>query len=219
MPIPGTYDYGYWGTVLTLTLLGGLFVLGFIRPRRRPEWGSAGLFSAFFIALFAEMYGLPLTIYILSSSLGIDLPFTHIEGHLWASLFGLGPSVGMLFCQFGNLLMVAGGYLVVRGWRLIYRGGERLVTEDLYQHVRHPQYLGLIGITLGMLIQWPTLTTIVMGPILMIAYYRLARREEQEMEVRYGKAYRHYRARTPMFIPSLRGKLANTPVTKKGHRR
>jgi protein-S-isoprenylcysteine O-methyltransferase Ste14 len=211
MPVPGTYDYGHWGAVLGLLLLGGLFVLGFIRPRRGPEWRSAGLFSAFFIALFTEMYGLPLTIYVLSSLLGIDLPFTHIEGHLWASLLGLGPTAAMLICQFGSLLMLAGGCLVIRGWRLIYRGGERLVTEDLYRYIRHPQYLGLILITVGMFIQWPTLLTIAMWPVLIIAYYRLARREEREMEARYGKTYRHYRARTPMLIPRLAAILSGTP--------
>ena len=208
MPDPGTYDYGHWGAVLGLVLLGGLFVLGYIRPRRGPEWRSAGLFSAFIIALFTEMYGLPLTIYTLSSLLRIDLPFTHIEGHLWASLLGLGLTAAMLICQFGTLLMAAGGYLVVRGWQLIYRGGERLVTEELYQHVRHPQYLGLILITVGMLIQWPTLLTIAMWPTLMIAYYRLAQREEREMETRYGEVFRRYRARTPMLIPSRRAVLS-----------
>ena len=215
MPIPGTYDYGHWGAVLVLVLLGGLFVLGFVRPRRGPEWRSAGLFSAFFIALFTEMYGLPLTIYILSSLLKIDLPFTHLEGHLWASLLGLGPVVGALFCQVGNLLMGVGGYLVYRGWRLIYRDGERLVTKDLYQYVRHPQYLGLFLITVGMLIQWPTLVTIAMWPILTVAYYRLARREERELEARFGKAYRRYRASTPRLVPSLATIVSSTFLSEK----
>lgn len=215
MPIPGTYDYGHWGAVLGLVLLGGLFVLGFVRPRRSPEWRSAGLFSAFFIALFTEMYGLPLTIYILSSLLKIDLPFTHLEGHLWASLLGLGSVVGMLFCQLGSLLMLVGGYLVYRGWRLIYRGGEQLVTKGLYQHVRHPQYLGLFLITVGMLIQWPTLVTIAMWPILTVAYYRLARREERELEALFGKAYRRYRARTPMVVPSLATVVPGTFLSEK----
>ncbi len=214
MPVPETYDYGHWGTVLVLVLLGGLFVLGFIRPGRGPEWRSAGVFSAFFIALFTEMYGLPLTIYALSSLLGIDLPFTHLEGHLWATMLGLGPIAAMLICQFGNLLMVAGGYLVIRGWQLIYRGGEQLVIEGVYQHVRHPQYLGLTLITVGMLIQWPTLLTAAMWPILTIAYYRLARREEREIEARYGDAYRQYRARTPMLVPSLTAILSRTFMTR-----
>ena len=100
--------------------------------------------------------------------------------------------------------MVLGGYLVFRGWELIYRGGERMVTEDLYQRVRHPQYLGIILITVGMLIQWPTMLTIAMWPFLMFAYYRLARREERAMEASYGEQYQQYWSQTPMFIPALR---------------
>jgi protein-S-isoprenylcysteine O-methyltransferase Ste14 len=114
----------------------------------------------------------------------------------------------MLICQFGSLLMMAGAYLVIRGWRLIYRGGERLVTQALYRYIRHPQYLGLILITVGMLIQWPTLLTIIMWPVLMVAYYRLARREERVMEAHFGDTYRQYRMRTPMFVPSLTAVLS-----------
>lgn len=104
--------------------------------------------------------------------------------------------------------MAIGGYLVIRGWQVIYRGGERIVTEDLYQYIRHPQYLGIFLITIGMLVQWPTLLTIVMWPVLMIAYYRLARREERVMESLYGEQYYQYRAQTPMFFPSLKAALS-----------
>ena len=212
MTIPGSYDYGYWGVVLSLVLLGGLFVLGFIRPRRASEWRSAGLFSAFFIALFAEMYGLPLTIYALASLLRIDLPYTHIKGHLWASLLVLGTTAAMIICLFGSVLMVIGANLVIRGWQLIYQGGDQMVTEDLYQRMRHPQYLGIILITVGMLIQWPTLLTIAMWPFLMFAYFRLARREERAMEANFGEQYHQYWLQTPMFFPSLRGALTKKYV-------
>lgn len=104
--------------------------------------------------------------------------------------------------------MVVGAYLVIRGWQLIYKNDDKLVTEDIYQYIRHPQYLGIIIITVGMLIQWPTLVTLIMWPILMVAYFRLARREERAMEALYGEPYRHYQAQTPMFFPSLKTLLS-----------
>ncbi len=68
-----------------------------LAPKSMKEWRNAGLVQAFIIALYAEMYGFPLTIYLLTSFLGIDIPWLHTKGHLWGTLLGLddtGAGVG-----------------------------------------------------------------------------------------------------------------------------
>ena len=78
---------------------------------------------------------------------------------------------------------------------------HQLATAGLYAYLRHPQYVGFIVIMLGFLIQWPTIITLVMFPILVFMYVRLARREEREALAEFGEAYATYAARTPAFFP------------------
>ena len=80
------------------------------------------------------------------------------------------------------------------------------MTDGVYAWVRHPQYAGLFLITIGMLVQRPTIITAATWPALLVVYYRLARREEREAEAQFGRAYRAYRARVPMFVPRLLAK-------------
>ena len=103
-----------------------------------------------------------------------------------------------------NGLMLAGLLLIGGGWRRIHGAHGALVTDGVYARVRHPQYAGLFLITIGMLIQWPTIITVATWPLLILVYYRLARREEREAERQFGDGYREYRARVPMFVPRLR---------------
>ena len=200
-----TYDYGLWSMVFFNVLLFGAFAIGFLRPKRSYEWRTMGVFAAFIVALFTEMYGFPLTIYVLislfGSQIGLVNPFEHINGHLLGSLFGAPESIKLIICLLGGLVMGIGLVIMGKGWRQIHEADGSLVTSGVYARMRHPQYAGLFLVTVGMLIQWPTLLTLAMWPILMIAYFRLSKREERAMLDRFGGEYEQYRNIVPAFFP------------------
>ena len=205
------YAYGFWGAVIFNIVLFLVFALTFLVPKGKVEWRTFGMFTAFLVALFTEMFGIPLTIYILISIMGKGYPaanpFSHPAGHLLLTFLGLETSrlAFMLNHLISNGMIFAGFYIMSIGWKKIYTGAKQgtLVTDGIYSHIRHPQYLGLYMITIGLLIQWPTIITLLMEPFLLVAYYRLAMREEKEMEKAFGDEWRRYRERTPAFIPKL----------------
>lgn len=199
------YDYGLWLLVIINVAAFLLFALAFLRPMARREWQSLGLISAFVVALFAEMYGFPLTIYLLAALLGrfpTSQPFSHDSGNLWASLF-LSQVWGGVFMLVGGLLIGAGIWLVGSAWKRIHAAHGELVTEGPYAWLRHPQYAGLMLGVAGALVQWPTLITMVMAPVLLVVYWRLARREDRELDERFGDRYRTYHNQVPSFIPAF----------------
>jgi steroid 5-alpha reductase family enzyme len=83
------------------------------------------------------------------------------------------------------------------------RSGQPCDRRDL-RKVRHPQYAGIGLVVLGALIQWPTLLTLAMAPVLLLSYVRLGRREERELEARFGEDYRAYRKQVLGCIPRWR---------------
>ncbi len=202
-----TYAYGMWPFVVINAGIFIFFVFSYLKPKKRREWRSMGAFSAFVVALFTEMYGFPLTIYILTSTLGskypvID-PFSHINGHLWVALAGGSMYVWGLVMLLSWAAMLGGLIIMGKAWRQIHKANGELVTSRLYGRVRHPQYFGLFLVTVGMLIQWPTVITAAMWPVLMLMYYRLARREEKEMGSHFGDEDVTYRQQVPMFWPRM----------------
>lgn len=203
-----TAAYGLWGLVLVNSVVFILFAYSFFKPQTKRDWRSFGAFSAFLVALFAEMYGFPLSIYFLAGWLqsrypGIDW-FSHDAGHLLEMMFGwkANPHFGP-FHLLSFLLIGAGFVLIAAAWRVLYDAQQRgvLATTGAYSYVRHPQYVGFILVMLGFLGQWPTLLTLVMFPVLVFMYVKLARAEERETLASFGDAYRTYMAEVPGFFP------------------
>src|SRR3989338_3410820 len=204
----GNYAYGMWTVVAFNVIFFLFFVLSFIKPKTKIEWRSMGAFAAFIAALFTEMYGFPLTIYFLSSWMGKSYPvlnpFSHSHGHLWLVLLGLADSpIAMTVLHIvTNVMIFYGLYVMQQGWVLIHAAkGKQLVTEGVYAHVRHPQYSGLFLITLGFLIQWPSILTIAMWPILMWSYYRLSMKKERDVEKQLVQEDVEFKKRVPAFLP------------------
>jgi len=202
--------YGLWGLVIVNSVVFILFAFSFFKPRTGRDWRSFGAFSAFLVALFAEMYGFPLTIYLLSGWLqsrfpGIDW-FSHDAGHLLEMMFGwrLNPHFGPFHIV--SFILIGGGFVLISAaWRVLYEAQRQglLATGGPYDYVRHPQYVGFVLVMLGFLVQWPTLLTLVMFPILVAMYVRLSFVEEREARKEYGEAYGRYAARVPAFFPHL----------------
>ncbi|MBI5345350.1 MAG: isoprenylcysteine carboxylmethyltransferase family protein [Deltaproteobacteria bacterium] len=204
-----SYAYGFWTLVIANIILFLFFILSFLTPLKKREWRPMGVVVAFFIALFTEMYGFPLTIYILTAMLGSRYPalnpFAHESGHLWVTFFGGGSATLVIIHIISNGLMLAGFLIMGSGWGKIHGKKGGLVTDGVYSYVRHPQYAGLFIVTIGLLIQWPTIITALMWPVLIAAYYKLSKREEEDMEREFGDAYKRYKEKVPMFIPRITG--------------
>ena len=186
-----------WYLVLTNIIIFLTFLIP-LKFRRTVDWKEYGLVSAFFVSLFIEMYGIPLSVLFISryyggpekelpdalirmSVLGVDLSMTH------AMVYGLA-------------LMILGTVFIIIGWITLYRnlGDDEIVTKGIYSLSRHPQYFGFILVVLGWLIGWPTILVIIFAPILLFMYVRVCRVEEQELSTH--EEYAEYRRTVPFFI-------------------
>lgn len=206
---------GVWGVAAIMIVAASWFLYRYLAPKSWREWAGAGLVQAFLIALYAEMYGFPLTIYLLARFFGLDR--ADLSASVWSTLLGVGEAGMVISMLLGYALLFGGLGVFIQGWRELHRAHRenRLAMDGLYGLVRHPQYTGLfIGLFGEGVVHWPTLFSVAVFPLIVLAYVLLARREEERMLGHFGELYGAYRRRTPMFVPRLGqwGRLFERPA-------
>lgn len=200
-----------WPAALIAIVVASWLLYRFAAPKKWRDWARAGLVQAFIVSLYAEMFGFPLTIYLLTRVFGLDAAWLGQIQPLWATLLGLQGTAAdqlMFFTMaIGNIFLFVGIGLLVEGWREVYQASQQgcLATNGLYGYMRHPQYTGIILAVFGEgVVHWPTVVSLVLFPIIVFAYVTLARKEEREMVEKYGDEYRDYQQRVPMFLPGFK---------------
>lgn len=195
---------GVWGLAAIMIVIASWFFYRYLAPKTWREWASAGLVQGFIIALYAEMYGFPLTIYLMVRFFGLDS--ANLNASLWSTLLGVGELGMMISMVIGYALLFVGIGLFAQGWRELYRAQKekRLATGGLYAFVRHPQYTGLfVGLFGEGVVHWPTIFSVTLFPVIVLVYWLLARREENRVLQEFGDEYRFYMRHVPMFFPRL----------------
>ncbi len=193
---------GAWPLAIIMIVVISWLLYRYLAPKTWREWAGAGVVQAFIIALYAEMYGFPLTIYLLARFFGLD--GTDLNASLWSSLLGLGETGMMISMLLGYVFVFLGIGIFFQGWRQVHKARQKkqLVTDGLYRFVRHPQYTGLFIALFGEgIVHWPTLFSVGLFPIIIFAYVMLAKKEEQRVLEEFGEEYLMYQKRVPMFIP------------------
>ena len=195
---------GVWGLAAVMIVIASWVFYRYLAPKTWREWASAGLVQAFIIALYAEMYGFPLTVYLMVRFFGLDR--AHLDANLWSTVLGMGELGMMIAMVLGYVLLFVGIGLFARSWRELYRARKekRLATSGLYAFVRHPQYIGLFVALFGEgVVHWPTIFSVALFPVIVLVYWLLARSEEKRVLEEYGDEYRAYMQRVPMFVPRI----------------
>jgi len=193
-----TLASGNWTVVAIWIMVFSVFSFFLFYPRKRGKWKKySGIYIAYIIALFTEMFGIPLTLYFLASFLPastVEYPSTVFDFDFLGTRYSL-----LATSLIAGIVSIIGGILVILGWKKIY-DADTLVTDGIYAYSRHPQYLGMSMIIVAWLFAWPTILTAIMGIIMLIVYYRLAKTEEKELEKEFGEKYLDYEKKVPFLL-------------------
>lgn len=201
-----SFGWNQWLLVTANVIFFSLFLLLLQYRKKLPRLPSS-IYVAFIVALYAEMFGLPLTMYILMGF--FQIPDIYNLEFLLTQVIGE-QQFYIIFNSFvfpaSQVIIGIGILLVIFGWKEIYEGKGKLVTTGIYSYVRHPQYLGFLLITLGLNVWWLTFITLALWPVVIIVYYKLAKTEEKEAIEEFGEEYIKYMQQVPGWIPRIRRK-------------
>lgn len=193
----------FWEGALASIVLVSWFFYRYVAPKDWREWARAGIVQAFVISFYAEMFGFPVTLYLLARLFGLDIRGSYWDGNLWVYLTGVREAMYVSMIT-GYAISALGVLLIVAGWREVYRAykQKRLATGGSYAFMRHPQYTGIFIVLFGEgIVHWPTVFSLMAIPIIVIVYVFLARKEERKMVKEFGDEYLEYRRNVPMFFP------------------
>jgi protein-S-isoprenylcysteine O-methyltransferase Ste14 len=197
-----SHFHNWFGVIFFIVVYG--IALLFIPFYKKMDKKPAGTYIAFVIAFAIEMHGIPFSMYLISWIVGKNLPEGIFWGHTLVNSIGhWGMYINITFAVIALFLIITGWYNIYKKYWSKEKGTGKLVKTGIYKHIRHPQYAGLLLLSLGMLIEWLTLPLLIMFPVMVILYVRLAKKEEKDMLSEFGDEYREYMKQTKMFIPFI----------------
>ncbi len=83
---------------------------------------------------------------------------------------------------------------------------QRLLTEGVYSHIRHPRYVEILITLLGCSLIANYLAAYVLFVVTCIGVWAIVGIEERELRERFGAEWDEYAARVPRFLPKLQTK-------------
>ncbi|HBV87336.1 isoprenylcysteine carboxylmethyltransferase family protein [Desulfosporosinus sp.] len=197
-----SHYYNWFGVMFFIVLYS--VVLLFIPFYRKMDKKPAGTYFAFLLAFAIEMHGIPFSMWVISWIIGKNLPVGILWGHTLVS------SIGYWGMYINIICAVVALFLILNGWYNIHKkywsketGTGSLVKTGVYRYIRHPQYTGLLLLSFGMMAEWATLPMLLLYPVMITMYLRLAKKEEKDMLFEFGNQYREYMRTTKRFIPFI----------------